>query len=64
MVNGAAKCRQSSKFRIDVPFLITPPDGVPILAAPGAPREAGERPGGPEKRPSTTWTVHVLGLNA
>ena len=54
MVNGAAKCRQSSKFRIDVPFLITPPDGVPSLAAPGAPGEAGERPDGPEKRPSTT----------
>ena len=62
MVNGAAKCRQSSKFRIDVPFLITPPDGVPSLAAPGAPGEAGERPDGPEKRPSASQTGHRLGL--
>ena len=30
MVNGAAKCRQSSKFRIDVPFLITPPTGYQV----------------------------------
>ena len=35
---------------------------MPSLAVQGAPGEAGERPDGPERAPSTTSTVHRLGL--
>ena len=41
---------------------MTPGPGVPSLAVQGAPGEAGERPDGPERAPSTTSTVHRLGL--